>query len=186
MKTFDDFKLEKEKHEIATLICDLNIDPDAYFEQVLNEGIFKKMGDWWKKNVSAPNVVRLKSSYEQAQQAVDNFIKNFYALRKQGHMPQSASGLNMAISKVKQNLDMMKDQVAHVDKHAQQGVTGTPYGDIGQWDGGEGPSMGQRVQGKVGDMKKSFDDWRAARRQRRMDPWQAGMANMAQQNAAQP
>lgn len=200
MKTFNDFKLEQEKHEIASLIFELKIDPDAYFEQILEEGIFKKMGDWWKKNVSAPNVVRLQSSYDQARQAVDNFVKNMISLRKQGYSTQSMAGTGLypALRQIKTNLASMKDQVAQMDQHAQQNVTKTPYADIGNWDRADHPSMGQMAH-KGGQMAKQgaaymgqkggegaaymgqkFGDWKEKRRQRKMGPWERGMERMGQ------
>lgn len=193
MKTFNDFKLEQEKNEIANLICDLGIDPDAYFaeelsifisEHVMEEGIFKKMGDWWKKNVSVPNTVRLQSSYDQAKQGIDNFVKNMIALRKQGHgQNMVGTGLYSALKQIKQNLTSMKDHVAQMDQHARQGVMNTPYADVGNWDGSPTPTPGQMAQqggqamankakqgaayvgDKMGGMKKSWDDWMRRRRQ---------------------
>jgi hypothetical protein len=175
MKRFEDFQLEKEKHEVATLICDLGIDPDAYFEQVLSEGIFKKMGDWWKKNVTAGNKVRLQSSYDQALQAIGNFVTNYKTLHKQGLVRGHTPAI-MAVAKIKANLEGLKDQVAAADQQGQQGAIDTPYADVGSWDGKSADPMGAAKRGwdntkparnaigaKFGDMKKSWDDWRSSR-----------------------
>ena len=154
MQTFNEFKMGKEKQEIATLICDLGIDPDAFFEQVLNEGTFKdgfkKAGDWWKKNVTAPNVVRLQSSYDQAKTSMDNFVKNFMNLKKGGHLKSNdalaaGEGLYSALGQIRKALTGMQNQVASLDKHAQGSVQDTPYTDIQNWDGDTGMGVGQKA-----------------------------------------
>jgi len=179
MKTFEKFKLEREKHEIAILICELGIDPDAYFEQILNEGMFKDFGNWWKKNVTAGNKVRLQSSYDQALQAIDNFEKNFKQVR--GHISKGGAAydagsmaMDNTIPKIRASLETMKDRVAKMDQAAKASVMDTPYADIGGWQGDD-PSLGQMAKqgwdktkparqaigAKFGDMKKSWDNWKA-------------------------
>lgn len=162
MKKFEDYQLEKEIHEIATLMVELEIDPNAYLEQVMTEGIFKNMGDWWKKNVSAKNVVRLQSSYDQARQAMDNFTKNLLHLRKSGKVGSvESTGMIGSLNQIKQNLLAMKDQVAALDQDAKNQVAGMNYGDIAAmrgWSGQSNDGMAP-VRAKFGDMKKSWDDW---------------------------
>lgn len=145
MKTFNEFQIEKEKENIINLICDLGIDPDVYFESILEEGIFKNIGDWWKRNVTSPNVVRLQTTYDKAKQAMDDFVKNFMSLRKQGFVSKElgGTGLYHAIADINKNLTFIKDHVAQLDQAAQQKVMGTPYADIKNWDNTSGVNVGK-------------------------------------------
>jgi len=151
MKNFNDFKFEQEKQEIATLIYELNIDPEAY-DDILNESIFKKAGDWWKKNVTSGNVVRLQSSYDQALKSVDNFMTNMKSLRKQGALGSGGmGGLAKAISDIRGQLTGLKDQVA--DTQGKRDIAGKSFGDIKNWDGG----MGTGFAKKASDVGAGFD-----------------------------
>jgi hypothetical protein len=177
MQTFNEFKSDAERQEIATLICDLGIDPDTFFEQALNEGVFKdgfkKAGDWWKKNFTAPDVVRLQSTHEKALKALSNFETNFANLRKQGHTdPNVGYQLGAAISNIKKNLEGMSKQVASVDAHANQGVQDTPYKDIQSWDGGPGigqkaVAAGQAIGQQAGQAQQVVQDYQQRRADKR-------------------
>ena len=168
MQTFNEYKYDRDKKEIAELICSLEIDPDAYFEHVLTEGIFKdgfkKVGDWWKKNVTAGNVVRLQSSYDQAKKSVDNFITNLMSLKKNKNLRDvPLVDLYKAVKHVKQSLDGIQQQVASVDQHARGSVANTPYADIQNWNGDTGLGVGQQVA-KAGQSIADYRQNRATRK----------------------
>lgn len=191
MQTFNEYKLDKDKQEIATLICNLGIDSDAYFEQALNEGVFKdsfkKMGDWWKKNVTAGNVVRLQQTYDQARASLDKFLTNYKSLHKQkmvrGHMPAI-----QAVSQIKKNLEELQGQVSAADQQGQQGVMDTPYTDIKNWDGDTGMGVGQ----KMAQAKQSVQDYRQNRatkkatQQRANNPFTGPMDRWQQEQPGNP
>jgi len=140
MKTFEEFKIEREKHEIATLICELEIDPDAYFKQILDEGIFKKAGEWWKKNITAPNVVRLKSSHDQALKSIDNFLSNIKSLRQNKQMPDKDYGIWQTVSDIRKQLtnQQLSGAIAQADADARKSIIDKPYFDIKNWNSGTG------------------------------------------------
>jgi len=154
MRTFNEFKSDAERQEIATLICDLSIDPDAFFEQALNEGVFKKAGDWWKKNFTAPHVVRLQSTHEKVLKALSDFETNFLNLKDQGKLPRGTM-LGHYISTIKKNLEQMSQEVASVDDHASQSVQATPWSDTKNWDGTDGKGQRAAAAG-MGGFKKTW------------------------------
>jgi hypothetical protein len=173
------------------LISNLGIDPDAYFEQALNEGVFKdgfkKMGDWWKKNVTAGNVVRLQQTYDQAKGSLEKFLTNYKALHKQGmvrgHMPAI-----QAVSQIKKSLEGLQGQVAAADQQGQQGVMDTPYTDIQNWDGDTGMGVGQRMA-KAGQSVRDYRQNRAAnkaQKQRANNPFTGPMDRWQQKQPGNP
>lgn len=171
MKNFENFLLEKEKEEILNLMCELKIDSKLYLNNILNEGIFSDMGKWWKQNITASNVVRLSQYRDEAQEAIDNFVKNFVALSKQGVIPttRTQSGLYKALSNIRQNLRSIKSQIDQMDQDAKHNLQKVSYADIKNWDNSQGF---RSVTGDIKDAWNKTAPWRQTAAQGANKAWQ--------------